>query len=91
MHKYLLLIFENDENGNKKTGVEPEYLEFDNEIKLRAKYSYYRSKYQTSVNPSTGEIVTTGIKAYTVELSKCVYKTLSKADADAFIAGIIES
>lgn len=81
MHKYLLLVYENDENGNKKNGVEPQYLEFDNELKLRAKYKYFRNMYQPG----------TGIKAYTVELSNLVYKTMSKADADAFIDGIIEA
>ncbi|MBE5957750.1 MAG: hypothetical protein E7254_02660 [Lachnospiraceae bacterium] len=91
MHEYLLLVYENDENGNKKNGVEPQYFEFDNKLKLRAKYSYFRNMYQTTTNPETGEVVTTGIKAYTVELSQCRYKTMSKADADAFIASIVES
>lgn len=85
--KYLLLVYENDENGNKKQGVEPQYFEFDNDLRLRAKYNYYRSAYQ--VNPETGE--KTGIRAYTVELAERKYKTMSKADADAFIASIIEA
>lgn len=86
MHEYLLMVYENDENGNKKAGVEPQYFEFDNKIKLRAKYSYFRNAYQ--INPETGQ--TTGIKAYTVELAPCNYKTMSKSDADAFIASIVE-
>lgn len=87
MHEYLLLVYENDENGNKKNGVEPQYFEFDNKLKLRAKYNYFRNAYQ--IDEETGQ--PTGIKAYTVELSQCCYKTMSKADADAFIAGIVEA
>lgn len=91
MHEYLLLVYENDENGNKKKGIEPQYFEFDNKIKLRQKYSYFRNMYQTRQDEQTGEIVVTGIKAYTLELSQCRYKTMSRADADAFIAGIVEA
>lgn len=89
MSKYLLLVFENDENGNKKNGVQPRYLEFNSELKLKEQYDYYRSAYQTT-EALDGTVVTTGIKAYTVELSKFVYKTMTKADADAFVASIIE-
>ena len=89
MHEYLLLIYENDENGNKKNGVEPQYFEFDNKLKLRAKYNFYRNQYQIIIDPETGESTTTGNRAYTVELSQCQYKTMSRADADAFIASIV--
>lgn len=91
MHEYLLLVYENDENGNKKNGVEPQYYEFDNKLKLRAKYNYFRNKYQEVVNEETGEVTVTGNRAYTVELSQCRYKKMSKSDADAFITGIVES
>ena len=90
MHEYLLLVYENDENGNKKKGVEPQYFEFDNKLKLRAKYNFFRNQYQTIIDPETGESTTTNNKAYTVELSRCCYKTMSKDAADAFIAGIVE-
>lgn len=89
--RYLLLVYENDENGNKKQGVEPQYFQFDDELKLRARYNYYRNAYQAVTNEETGEITVLGIKAYTVELSTRNYKTMSRADADAFIAGIVEA
>lgn len=88
MHKFLILVYENDENGNKKNGVEPQYIELDNELKVREQYNKYRNAYQTTTDED-GNIITTGNKKYTVELSKLQYKTMTKTEADEFVASIV--
>ena len=84
MHRFLLRIFLNDINGNK-TDTLVTYAEYDNELKCKMEYDRYRNTYQTDEQGQP-----TGIRAYTVEFSEAKYHTLTKAESDAWSAGIIQ-
>lgn len=84
MHRYLLRIWLNDENGNKTTTLVT-YSTYDDELKVKMDYDRYRNTMQVDAEGQS-----TGNRMYTVEFSKCTYKTLSKTDADAWMAEIIE-
>lgn len=71
MHKYLVELYLNDENGNPIGRDGFQY--FDSEINLQAYYEQKRNEYQTKVDPETGKEVTTGIRKWTVRVSECKY------------------
>lgn len=94
MHKFLILVYENDENGNKKQGVEPQYFYLDDEMKVRETYKKYRNQYQTTEEVDENGNVTykaTGIKRYTLELCKGTYVKMSTSEADTWVDSLIKN
>ena len=89
MHKYLVELYINDENGNPKGRDGFQY--FDSEINLQAYYEEKRNAFQT--NTVTGEdgkeqSVTTGIRKWTVKVSECKYLLVDNpADIFARVRG----
>lgn len=91
MHKYLVLLYNNDENGNKLKNVEPQYFYLDDEMKVRETYKRYRNVYNTKINPETGEEETLATRKYTLELCKGMYQKMTTSDADAWVDSLIKN
>lgn len=86
MHKYLVELYKNDENGNPVGRDGFQY--FDSEINLQAYYEEKRNAYQTAVDPETGKETVTGIRKWTVKVSECKYIAVENpADIFARVRG----
>ena len=86
MHKYLVELYLNDENGHPKGRDGFQY--FDSEINLQAYYEEKRNTCQTVVDPETGKETVTANRKWTVKVSECKYIAVENpADIFARVRG----
>lgn len=84
MHKYLVELYLNDENGNPTERGGLQY--FDSEINLQAFYEEKRNTYQQKTvvgEDGKEQTVATGNRKWTVKVSECKY-LLVENPADIF-------
>lgn len=89
MHKYLVELYLNDENGNPKGRDGFQY--FDNEINLQAYYEEKRNTYQQKTvvgEDGQEQTITTVNHKWTVKVSECKYIAVENpADIFARVRG----